>query len=328
MERASNQPLISVIVPVYNVEKYLNKCVDSIINQTYKNLEIILVDDGSPDNCPKICDDYSKKDNRIVVIHKNNGGLSDARNAGIDIANGEYLSFVDSDDYIDEKYVEVLYDLIDKYNSKISMVDIKRVFENGKIYSNSNNKEFVLTQKDFFDKMLYGERDLDNSASGKLYHKKLFNDIRYPVGRLYEDTATTYKIILKNYIIPVKSVSLYNYMIRKNSIIQCGYNERKLQIIASTKEMTNAIKKIYPELDCACLRKEAWSYLSTLSQMSLSNYNDKRMIRELKSFILDNKKKLLRDKRIQRRDRFGIILISIGYPIYRFIWRLYTRIKY
>ena len=101
-----SKPLISVIVPIYKVEKYLNKCVDSIINQTYKNLEIILVDDGSPDSCPDICDKYEKKDNRVKVIHKKNGGLSDARNAGLDIANGEYISFIDSDDEIEASFVE------------------------------------------------------------------------------------------------------------------------------------------------------------------------------------------------------------------------------
>ena len=113
MTRASNEPLISVIIPVYKVEKYLNKCVDSVLNQTYKNLEIILVDDGSPDKCPEICDEYAKKDDRIKIIHKQNGGLSDARNVGIEKSTGEYITFIDSDDYVDSNYIEQLYKLFD-----------------------------------------------------------------------------------------------------------------------------------------------------------------------------------------------------------------------
>ena len=111
--------LITIVVPVYKVEQYLDKCVNSIINQTYKNLEIILVDDGSPDNCGKMCDEYAKNDNRIVVIHKENGGLSDARNAGIEIAKGKYISFIDSDDYVTEDYVEFLYALISNNNVEV-----------------------------------------------------------------------------------------------------------------------------------------------------------------------------------------------------------------
>lgn len=132
--------LISVIVPVYNVEKYLSKCIDSILAQTYKNLEIILVDDGSPDNCPKICDEYAKKDNRIKVIHKENGGLSAARNVALDIAKGEYIGFVDSDDFIAEDMYEVLYNLAEKYNAEISSVSFYKVIENNIITIRDSRK--------------------------------------------------------------------------------------------------------------------------------------------------------------------------------------------
>ena len=120
--------LISIIIPVYKVEEYLEKCVDSVIKQTYDNLEIILVDDGSPDNCGKICDQYSKKDKRVKVIHKENGGLSDARNAGIDISRGEYISFIDSDDYVEIDYIETLYNSIIKSKISIILSHIERGF--------------------------------------------------------------------------------------------------------------------------------------------------------------------------------------------------------
>ena len=127
------EELISVVVPVYNVEKYIDKCINSIINQTYKNLEIILVDDGSPDNCGNICDEYAKKDNRIIVIHKENGGLSDARNTGIEVSKGKYITFIDSDDYISDNYVSFLYNLIIEYKADISIGKHYVLYENGEI---------------------------------------------------------------------------------------------------------------------------------------------------------------------------------------------------
>ena len=135
---------VSVIVPVYKVEKYLNKCVDSIINQTLEDIEIILVDDGSPDNCGKICDDYAQKDNRIVVIHKTNGGLSDARNAGLEVARGEYIGFVDSDDYIAPEMISLLYGVCKKNSTDIAGCDLAYVYETtDRVDYNSNKQESV-----------------------------------------------------------------------------------------------------------------------------------------------------------------------------------------
>lgn len=135
-------PMISVIVPIYNVEKYLARCVDSIVNQTYKNLEIILVDDGSPDRCPQVCDDYAEKDSRIKVVHKKNGGLSDARNAGMAVATGEYISFIDSDDWIETSMFELLLNNIFQYDCEISCGGIMMVWENG----GKRNLFFLLTK--------------------------------------------------------------------------------------------------------------------------------------------------------------------------------------
>ena len=132
--------LISVIVPIYNVEKYLDRCVESIINQTYKNLEIILVDDGSPDNCTQMCDDYAKKDSRIRVVHKENGGLSDARNAGMEVATGEYVSFIDSDDYISLDFYETLFQTMIDNDSDIVECSVVKFYENGKFDEYSDDQ--------------------------------------------------------------------------------------------------------------------------------------------------------------------------------------------
>ncbi len=220
--------IISVIVPIYNVEKYLNRCIDSIINQTYKNLEIILVDDGSPDNCPKICDEYAKKDDRIKVIHKENGGLSDARNKGIKIASGEYIGFVDSDDYIDEKMYEYLLKLIKDNNAEISVCGYKKVYSEEIEYI-SYGKDTVLDTTEGLKTLLYNN-DVGNYVWNKLFLTSSFkeNNIEFPKGKIMEDILTTYKLYEKANRIAIGTDEFYNYVQRENSIV--GSKSSKSQI--------------------------------------------------------------------------------------------------
>ena len=273
--------LVTVVVPVYNVEKYLKRCVDSLINQTYKNLEIILVDDGSTDNSGKLCNDYAKDDSRIKVVHKKNGGLSDARNAGIDIASGKYVSFVDSDDYVNNDFIKILFQGLVKYNTKISISDICIMYDTGEMIDESNSTIYTTSEKELLRLMLIGKRDIENSACNKLYAIELFDDIRYPVGRLYEDTATTYKLLAKCDNIVVNSYPLYYYMKRRDSITQCKFNRKKLQLIDSVEEMTTYVKNKYPDLRLECDRKMMWAYLSSLSQLASSVNPDKTIAKEL-----------------------------------------------
>lgn len=317
--------LISIIVPVYKVEKYLNRCVDSIINQTYKNLEIILVDDGSPDNCPKICDEYAKKDNRIKVIHKENGGLSDARNYGLEIFKGKYVTFIDSDDYVEYNYVEILYNTLKKYNVKLSIADNLIKYDSGKIINISSYDEYIVTEKEELELMLWGKRDLDNGAWTKLYERSLFEGVRYPVGRLYEDTATTYKIFSQCDRIAINSVPIYNYMKRKDSITQCPFNEKKLQIISAVEEMVDYVKNKYPELCIACERKLIWAYMSTLSQLATSSTKNKKLQKELIQYVKTHKNVILNNKLTPKRDKIGIFCLSLGYPLYKFCWDFYLK---
>ena len=186
------QPLISVIIPVYGVEKYIAQCLDSIINQTYKNLEIILVDDGSPDACPKLCDEYSKIDKRIKVIHKKNGGLSDARNVGIDICKGNYITFVDSDDWIEKDMIEQLYSLINKFSADISICNFLRTSDEKMKIFNKNEKIKCYNKYEAIRELLKGHK-IQDYAWNKMYKKEVFYNIRYPKGRNMEDKGTTYK---------------------------------------------------------------------------------------------------------------------------------------
>lgn len=212
-------PLISVIVPVYKVEKYIHKCIDSILNQTFKDFELFLVDDGSPDNCGKICDEYAAKDDRVIVIHKENGGLSDARNVAIDRANGEYLTFVDSDDYVANSHLESLLNALVETNSDIAISNISAVSVNGEyntIYHPTEKIE-VLEGKEVFS-TIYRP-----NACGKLYKRIIFFNIRYPVGRLYEDAFVYHDVLEQAKRLVLTGENTYFYLVRDDSIMHQEY---------------------------------------------------------------------------------------------------------
>ncbi|MBC2456336.1 glycosyltransferase family 2 protein [Clostridium beijerinckii] len=244
----NTKDLISVIVPVYNVEKYLPQCIDSILNQTEKNLEIILVDDGSLDNSGKICDEFSKRDDRIIVIHKKNNGLSSARNAGLEIARGNYIGFVDSDDWLDKTMYEVLLKLLKENNSDISCCDFFKTANSNdsiphidnEIINSYNNIESL---NNFYNG-LYTQTVV---AWNKLYKRELFKDISYPVGKIHEDEGTTYKLYYKANKITYTNRPLYYYRITPNSITTSKFNKKRLDIIDVYDEKVKFIKNINNE---------------------------------------------------------------------------------
>ena len=219
-QRANSYPLISVIVPVYKVEKYLDQCVNSIVNQTYTNLEIILVDDGSPDNCPAMCDEWAHRDSRIRVIHKTNGGLDTARNAGLDVMRGEFVGTVDSDDFIAPNMYERLYTLLIENDADISVCGLVQVDEEGNKLSKQPEpmKDEVLSREDMFNKFLNGTANVNYCYSwNKIYRAKIFREIRF-IGGVHEDTATIHRIIGESRKIVVSSEKLHFYRRSKDSI--------------------------------------------------------------------------------------------------------------
>lgn len=210
--------LISIIIPVYKVEKYLEKCIESVLKQTYTNLQIILVDDGSPDNCGKICDEYAKKDSRIEVIHKANGGLSDARNVGISKAKGRYIGFVDSDDYIKEDMYEILLNLIKKYDADVSICNLYDVIDGNECIRNKENGIREYSRLDILKEVLL-DKNIQSYAWNKLYKKELFDEIKYPIRKKYEDIGTTFYLFEKCNKIVVTSEPEYYYLKRADSLV-------------------------------------------------------------------------------------------------------------
>ena len=225
--------LVSIIVPIYNVEKFLEECIQSIINQTYKKIEIILVNDGSTDNSYDICLKYQKKDNRIHVINKINGGLSSARNTGLSKARGEYVVFIDSDDFIDSAMIEILVDLIEKESADIVCCNYDMYDENSqlvkkhKLYSKGIE---VFDRKKSID-LLLGERHFKCYACNKIYKKTMFRGVCFPEGKLYEDIITQYRLIGKCDKLVFCDRDLYHYRIRKGSITARVFDEKNYQML-------------------------------------------------------------------------------------------------
>jgi len=321
MKKASRKALVSIVIPVYNVEKYLPKCLDSVISQTITDIEIVVIDDGSTDKSPEICDRYARNDNRIRVIHKKNGGLSDARNTGLEICTSDYVTFIDSDDYVSEDYIEVLYESIKRHESDIA-ISAHFVVYPSRIIDTSTNENYIATPKEILDKLLYSD-GIDISAWAKLYKKSLFSNIRFPKGRNYEDAATTYRLIDKSKRISVNSKPTYYYVIRNNSISQGEFTRKKLDLLKSTREMTNYISAKYPELNKACRRRMGYAYLSTLTQAI--NGGNRKYEKILYEKYIKYRKGCLTDKRIPRRDKIAAIASYFGLASFRISWRLYEK---
>jgi len=239
---------ISIIVPIYKVEGYLYRCVESILQQSYVSLEIILIDDGSPDSCPQICDEYAMKDKRIKVIHKRNGGLSDARNMGIEAATGAYITFVDSDDFIHPHYVQSLLTLIQETDADIAVGDFTSFqnmppimeSESERLQGTYGSKEaiFQLYVKSSHRKIQFV------TAWGKLYKTNLFQVIRYPVGKIHEDAYTTYKLYASATKIAYINQSLYCYFLRPTGIMGRGFSLKSLDIIPALQERLQFFKNL------------------------------------------------------------------------------------
>ena len=318
---------VSIIVPVYNVEKYLDKCVESLVNQTYKDLEIILVDDGSPDNCGPMCDEWAKKDSRIVAYHKENGGLSDARNYGIDRCTGDYICFVDSDDYVAENYVEFMYNLFDKAdNCKVTACDICAVRNGQEAPYSDFEGSIVFNRRDAFERVLYHDL-IDVAAYAKLYKREVFKEIRYPVGRLYEDTYIFGDILNETECIVFGGEALYYYVQRDDSIVSGGFSEKRLQYIDSVNRLVAAAREFDSSLENACIRRESHANLSVLRYMDKCDKQFYPIRKDLRNKILSTADTVLNNPKTPKRDKLAIMSLKFGVKPFFWAWNLYGKIR-
>ena len=265
---------ISVIVPVYKVEAYLDKCVSSIVNQTYTNLEIILVDDGSPDNCPAMCDAWAEKDSRIRVIHKTNGGLSDARNAGMAVATGELMAFVDSDDWIVPDMYEYLYQRLTEDNSDIAACGVQMVWESktpSRMLTRAGN--CVLNQEEAM-RAIIEESWLKQPVWYKLYKTDLIRDILFPKGKCHEDVFWSYQAVGSAKKVSVSDHVGYYYLQRGGSIMGAGYSLKRLDAVEAKVRRCAYIQERFPALSPLAV-KDLWLTCIYHGQLALWNLDEK-----------------------------------------------------
>ena len=308
---------ISVIVPVYNVEQYLERCVDSIINQTYTNLEIILVNDGSTDNSGKLCDELAKKDERIRVIHKENGGLSDARNRGIYEAESDLVGFIDSDDYIDNDMYEVLLRNLNDTDADLSMCALYDVYNNTPEAQVTNKETWELSSEQAI-KMVMEAKILSVTAVNKLYRKSLFTDLKFEVGKIAEDAFIMIKLLDKCEKIVATNEKKYYYVHRENSITTQKFSTKFLNVIEAYEQNSNIILEKYPKLKDVAQTRMNWAYFYVLDRLLLDdNYNDKELENKLISYLKNHRKDILNDPLFTKGRKIGFIALLLSRNLYR-----------
>lgn len=285
--------LISVIIPVYKVEPYLPKCIESVLHQAYQELEIILVDDGSPDRCGAICDEYAEKDARIRVIHKENGGLSDARNAGMRIATGVYLAFIDSDDWVDGDYFETLYRLLKDNDADLSAISLCSVSDDGSEVGRSHTGKTILLDDSSAMESMFRRDGLPWCAPAKLYKRSLFEGIVYPVGVLMEDKATTYKVFARCKKIVYADLPLYKYLVRQGSIMRSPFSQKRLESFAIQEGLNLFIEQNYPSVAALTHAYTVKVAISLLCMMSAASYEDMEQSEKLFLYMKRFRKEFL-----------------------------------
>ena len=315
------QPLVSVIVPIYNVEKYFRRCVDSILKQDYPNIEIWLVDDGSPDGCPAICDEYAQRDKRIKVIHKPNGGLSDARNAAINLAKGEFITFIDSDDYVTQDYVSTLYSLIDRYKAQISIA-MWHIFPEGDMPNmpEVTVNEHLMDRNTALSNMFY-QKGYDVSACVKMYHRSLFDSIRYPKGQLFEDLQTTFKLMLKCNRVVFTNKPVYFYMFRKGSIEGAPFSEKKMDSALEVFNLMRSYESQLQPVKDALRRKLVTFSFHLLLKMPMAYMGGGILQR----YIKESRLSVILDNRTPLKSKIACIATYFGFDFVRWLFHFIDR---
>lgn len=319
-----NEELVTIVVPVYNVEVYLNHCVDTILNQTYKNIEVLLVDDGSTDSSGAICDRLAIADKRINVIHKSNGGLSDARNVAIENAKGKYILFVDSDDYIPLDAIEYLYYTLKNNDADVVIGNMILTSKTDEAVEGEESFLKILNNREAVTEMLYGTH-FTTSASGKLYKTSLFSDVRYPYRKLNEDLFTTYKVLDKARKVIVSDKIVYYYYHRIGSIMNSSFSEKRLDVVKALDQIAADIDLVKYNAEGAFAGLSLSTSTALLALKPPYEYVDRYGIWKR---IKDNRWKVLNDKRINRTIKAYAVLSFLGRRILVSVYNTYYKMKW
>lgn len=319
------KPDISVIVPVYKVEEYLEKCVRSIMDQTFKKTEIILVDDGSPDGCPAMCDAFAGEDARIKVIHKENGGLSDARNAGLKIASAERIMFVDSDDHLDVSACEELLSRMEKHHADVVVGGYSEEYRQGIRNTSGAEREFVFTGKEAFSNILRGEV-IPGFAWGKLFRKKLFEGREFPVGMTYEDAFLIPELLLESETVAVTTKSLYTYVHRSESITTRPFSDRAMDVIRAYSHILDVAKEKCPEHIPEAQFRVYWANFTALDRLlHMENAKEYPEYDQMTGYLKAHWKEIAGCPYFAKSRRAAGVALKCGMPFYRILWRIHER---
>lgn len=316
-----NSALISVIVPVYNVEKYLNRCIQSIVDQTYKNLEIILVDDGSPDHCPQMCDAWAKTDSRIRVVHKKNGGVAAARNSGLVAANGDYIGFVDSDDYISPQMYDELYTLLLKYNADGAACAIVRESSNGYLEDWSDGSLRLFNKRELLKWIGEAEGLLPVHLGNKLFSAQCVHGVRFQKFKYAEDTLFNFQVAQNINKLVLKSEPYYHYNNNSDSVSHIEFNETRFD---EHKVMDIIFKEVKddPEIYKYCVKGDVLKSFRTIKEMCISG-NALNKFSKMRKRIIMHRKEILQSKIYSKATKFKTVFLLLFPSLYRLLIKLY-----
>lgn len=313
---------LSIVVPVYKVEYFLDKCIKSILDQTFTDFELILVDDGSPDNCGRICDKWAKTDDRIKVIHKKNGGLSDARNAGIDVAQGDYIGLIDSDDYIKQDMFEVLVSNLEKYNADISMCGYADVYGNRVKKDNLNKKVYEWNQEETIYQILLG-RLLSVHAVTKIYKRRLFDNAHYPVGKVSEDAYIIMDILKQIKKAVFTPYAAYYYVHRGESINTSKFREIDMTRIEAHTKNYHFIKEYYPKYEEIAYDRWLGSIAFIANKMVFSDLEeaDMKYYQSILTILKQNVFRIYKSQFFSWKRKISLTILIINKRIYKWIMK-------
>lgn len=310
--------LISVIVPVYNVEKYLRKAVQSIQNQTYKHLEIMLINDGSTDSSGNICDELANSDSRIVVIHKKNGGVSTARNEAQKLAKGNYVIYVDSDDYIHEEMIQSLYEQLIAENADVSSCSVMNVYQNSQTPQCSDeNLYFVYNQEEFLREYLIGQR-VQGTLGNKLIRKEITDQLEFPVGKIYEDAYYHLQLVqvAKKYVVHTKPY--YYYYHRNQSLTTNPYHERDLVYLDVYQKFYDLVQQQYPRIINEAFFRLSYAYFYIFDKMLLeSDFEKINQFKLVRDYLKKNAIQIAKNTIFQKGRRIAALALKINVHLYR-----------
>ena len=312
-------PEISVIVPVYNVEKYLQRCVDSLLRQTFHNCEILLVDDGATDSSGAMCDGYAARDSRVRVIHKPNGGLSDARNAGLEVAQGKYVCFIDSDDYVEPDMLEVLYRLVTEHDADLSICGISDSYEKGSYPQCPEEIEFVCTGREAQGITLEGKK-LPGSVCTKLIRRELIGDHRFLKGKTYEDAFFTPELLLRAKTVAATTRSLYYYWHRDDSITTRPFSAKNMDIVEAYAYTLDQVRQRCPEHEELAMFRLCWANFVVLDKMLVTeNYRKLPQYPQVLKFLKNHWLTVLRSPHFRKGRRLAALALKLHVGLYRML---------